>query len=641
MFDFIRRHQRLVLIFLTVLIVPSFVVFGVHGWQEYASDAGTIAKVGDQTVTRQEYDGTLRAQTERMQQMFGGAVDASQINTPEMRTAVLDNLIQQKLLTQETLKKNLSVPDAQVREALLAIPAIAQLRRADGSIDQAAYERLLSAQNLTPQRLEAQIRFELASNQLPSSVQASAMLPKTVLERFAQLRSQQREVATIEIPLSDYAGKIVPTQQQLQAYYDAHKAAFQTPESAEIQYVVLDPKAMPATTQAAPSDDVLRKMYNDNLKQYTTQEERRASHILIASPADASPADHAKAKAKADAILAQIKKNPGDFAKLASENSEDPGSKANGGDLGFFARDAMVKPFADAAFSLKSEGEISDVVKSDFGYHIIKLTGIKAAQTKSFDDVKAQLADQYRQQEAAKGYAKLADQFTNSVYEQPDSLQPVADKLNLKLQTAKVTRTPDPALAQSPLGNEKLLKAVFGDESLKNKRNTEAVDVGQGVLVSAHVVTYHPAATPPLAQIEAQVKQKAIADLAEQEAKKAGEAKLEALKKGGDATFGAAQTVSRDNPGKLAPNALTAIFSADTSKLPAYVGVALGEGQGYAVYRISKVSQSPAQDPQRLAAEAQQLSQLAAQAEWNAWLGDLRARSKVKIVNDVTKSSGN
>ncbi|VVD83286.1 Peptidyl-prolyl cis-trans isomerase D [Pandoraea capi] len=641
MFDFIRRHQRLVLIFLTVLIVPSFVVFGVHGWQEYASDAGTIAKVGDQTVTRQEYDSVLRAQTERMQQMFGGAVDASQINTPEMRSAVLDNLIQQKLLTQETLKKNLSVPDAQVRDALLAIPAIAQMRRPDGSIDQAAYEQLLSAQNLTPQRLEAQIRFELASNQLPSSVQASAMLPKTVVDRFAQLRSQQRDVAALDFPLSDYASKIVPTQQQIQAYYDAHQAAFRTPESAEIQYVVLDPKAMPTSAQAAPSDDALRKMYNDNLKQYTTQEERRASHILIASPADASPADHAKAKAKAEAILAQIKKNPNDFAKLASENSEDPGSKANGGDLGFFARDAMVKPFADAAFSLKGEGDISDVVKSDFGYHIIKLTGIKPSQTKSFDEVKSQLADQYRQQEAAKSYAKLADQFTNSVYEQPDSLQPVADKLNLKVQTAKVTRTPDAALAQSPLGNEKLLKAVFGDESLKNKRNTEAVDVGQGVLVSAHVVNYHPAATPPLAQIEAQVKQMATADLAEQEAKKAGEAKLEALKKGGDAAFGAVQTVSRDNPGKLAPSALTAIFSADTSKLPAYVGVALGEGQGYAVYRISKVSQPAGQDAQRLAAEAQQLSQLAAQAEWNAWLGDLRARSKVKIVNDVTKSSGN
>ncbi|VVD65055.1 SurA N-terminal domain-containing protein [Pandoraea anhela] len=641
MFDFIRRHQRLVLIFLTVLIVPSFVVFGVHGWQEYASDAGTIAKVGDQTVTRQEYDSVLRAQTERMQQMFGGAVDASQINTPEMRSAVLDNLIQQKLLTQETLKKNLSVSDAQVRDALLAIPAIAQMRRPDGSIDQAAYEQLLSAQNLTPQRLEAQIRFELASNQLPSSVQASAMLPKTVLDRFSQLRSQQREVAALEFPLSDYAGKIVPTQQQIQAYYDAHKAAFQTPESAEIQYVVLDPKALPTSDQAAPTDDALRKMYNDNLKQYTTQEERRASHILIASPADASPADHAKAKAKAEAILARIKKSPNDFAKLASENSEDPGSKANGGDLGFFTRDAMVKPFADAAFSLKGEGDVSDVVKSDFGYHIIKLTGIKPALTKPFEEVKAQLADQYRQQEAAKRYAKLADQFTNSVYEQPDSLQPAADKLNLKVQTATVMRTPDAALAQSPLGNEKLLKAVFGDESLKNKRNTEAVDVGQGVLVSAHVVNYHPAATPPLAQIEAQVKQKAVADLAEQEAKKAGEAKLDALKKGGEAAFGAVQNVSRDNPGKLAPSALTAIFSADASKLPAYVGVALGEGQGYAVYRISKVSQPAAQDAQRLAAEAQQLSQLAAQAEWNAWLGDLRARSKVKIVNDVTKSSGN
>ncbi|GAB3628718.1 Peptidyl-prolyl cis-trans isomerase D [Pandoraea terrae] len=638
MFDFIRRHQRLVLVFLTVLIVPSFVVFGVHGWQEYAQDRGTIAHVGDQTVTRQEFDNVLRDQTERMRQMFGGAVDASQINTPELRQAVLDNLIQQRVLTQETLKKNLSVSDEQVREALLAIPAIQQLRKPDGSIDEAAYMQLLAAQNLTPQRLEAQIRFELASRQLPSSVQASAMLPKAVVDRFAQLRAQEREVSALAILSAEFAGKITPTPAQIQAYYDAHKASFQTPESAKIQYVVLDPKAMPASASATPSDDDLQKLYKDNVARYKTDEQRRVSHILIAAPADATPGDRAKAKAKADQLLAQLHKNPNDFAKLASENSDDPGSKSKGGDLGFFGRGAMVKPFEDAAFAMK-DGDLSDVIKTDFGYHILKLTGIKPAQTKPFEEVKGELAAEWRQQQQAKDYAKLADQFTNSVYEQPDSLQPVADKLALKIQAADVGRTPNPALGQSPLNNEKLLRAIFGDEALKNKRNTEAVDVGQGVLVSAHIVEYHPAATPALTAIEPQVKAKVVAELAAQAAKKDGEAKLEAMRRGGANGFDGAQRVSRDNPGKLAPAALNAIFSADTQSLPAYVGVDQGD-QGYTIYRISKVTQPTAQDPQRLAAQTQQLNQIAGQSEWNAYVAGLRERSKVKINQDVTKSGG-
>lgn len=633
MFDSIRRHQRLALIFLAVLIIPSFVLFGVHGWEQFTHDANTVATVGDQKISRQEYDNNVRDQVERMRQMMGGAVDTTQINTPALRKAVLDGLIQQRVLAEQTVSKYLTAPDAQVREAIMAMPVIQQLRKADGSIDLHAYERLLAQQGLTPDKFDAQVRFELASRQLPDNVEASALLPKSVAERFITLSTQQRDVQLLAISADTFAAKINPSDDQIKAYYDQHKKDFETPETAQIQYVVLDPKTVP-TDITPPTDAQLKKMYDDNIARFRTDEQRRVSHILIAVPPNATPAERAKAKAKAEQVLAEVRKHPDDFAKIAKAESQDPGSAAKGGDLGYFGRGAMVKPFEDAAFKLK-EGDISDLVQTDFGYHIIKVTGIKPAQTKPFDEVKGELTNEYQQQEQAKQYAKVADQFTNQVYEQSDSLQPVADKLHLKIESAEVGRAPNPALGQdSPLNNPKLLRAVFSDDALKNKRNTEAVDLGQGKLVSAHVVEYHPQAVPPLDKIKDQVRQKLVAIEADAQAVKAGEARLAALRKSGATDgFGPVQTVSRSNPGKVPPQALTAIFSADAAKLPAYVGV--DQGNQYAIYRISKVTQPAAMDAARQAAVTQQLAQLAGQAEMDAYLKALRDDTKVKVqLND-------
>ncbi|MDE2611129.1 MAG: SurA N-terminal domain-containing protein [Burkholderiales bacterium] len=632
MLDSIRRHQRLVLLFLMLLIVPSFVIFGIHGWQDFAQGGNNVATVGGQQITRQEFDNAVQDQVQRMSQMFGDSIDVSKINTPALRQAILDNLIQQRLLTEQMLNKHLTASDAQVREAILAIPAIQQLRRPDGSIDLKAYEQLLAAQRLTPNQLDAQIRYELASRQIPENIQGSAWLPKAVAERFATLRAQQRDVQELVLPASAYAAKIKPTPDQLKAYYEQHKEAFKTPETAQISYVVLDPKNV-QTAVPAPGDDTLKKLYEQQIDHFKVPEQRRVSHILIAVPRDATPAQRAAAKAKAQSILDEVRKHPDEFAKLAKQDSQDPGSAAKGGDLGYFGRDAMVKPFSDAAFNLKLN-EISNLVQTDYGYHILMLTGIKPAQTQPFDQVKDQLLKEYQQKEQAKIYAKQADQLTNLVFDQPDSLQPVADKLHLKIQTADVQRTPNPALgADSPLNNPKLLKAIFSDDSLQKKHNTEAVDVGQGVLVSAHVTAYHPAAVPPLDKIETQVSSKYVSEQATAEAKKDGEAKLADLRKSASADgFGPVQTVSRDNPGKVAPAALSEIFKADATKLPAYAGVDLGN-QGYAIYRINKVSQPAATpaDASRTAAETQQLAQIIGQAEFDAYVADLRANTKVKI----------
>ncbi|MNM98275.1 Foldase protein PrsA 1 precursor [compost metagenome] len=322
---------------------------------------------------------------------------------------------------------------------------------------------------------------------------------------------------------------------------------------------------------------------------------------------------------------------------MAKKQSQDPGSAEKGGDLGFMGRGALVKPFEDAMYALK-DGQISDVVETDYGYHIIKLTGIKPAETQPLEAVRPELEAELKKQLASKKYTELADAFGNTVYEQSESLKPAADKFKLTIQTAdNVTRTPNLALgAQNPLNNEKVLKALFSDDALKNKRNTEAVQVGPTTLVAARIVDYRPATARKFEDVEAQVRQAYVAQQAAELARKDGEAKLEALKKADSAAgFGQTVTVSRTKADGLSPKAVEAIMRADATKLPAVVGVDLG-ADGYAIYRIAKVSSPTTANPGQRDAEAQQLAQLAGQTELAAYYESLKARAKVKILRPIT-----
>jgi peptidyl-prolyl cis-trans isomerase D len=379
------------------------------------------------------------------------------------------------------------------------------------------------------------------------------------------------------------------TDDMLKAAYEK-SSQFNVPEVVKAEYVVLNADAI--AKQINVSDADIKAYYDQNVSHYGVDEQRRASHILIAVKQGASDADKAAAKAKAEKLLATLRQHPDDFAKLAKQNSDDPGSAEHGGDLDFFGKGMMVKPFEDAAFKLK-QGEISDLVQSDFGYHIIKVTSIKPATTKSLDQVKDEIAGDIRKQLVTKKYTETADVFSNTVYEQSDSLKPVADKLQLKIETANnLTRQPNPGVAPTaPFNNAKFLTALFSDDSLKNKRNTEAVEVAPNVLIAGRIVDYKPATKRPFDEVKTAVRDHVVQTEAAALAKKAGEAKLEALKAKDDASgFAAAQTVSRAKSQGVNPAIFLAAMKADTTKLPAYAGADLAD-QGYAVLRVIKVDQ--------------------------------------------------
>lgn len=636
MLDFVRNNRRLMLLLLLVLVFPSFVFFGVESYSRFMDSSHDLAKVDGRAITAQEVDNVVRDQSERMRQMLGTNYDPRQFEGAQARQQVLDQLILQRVVADEVAKKHLTVSNERLLETISSIPAIAQLpKKKDGTIDDKAYVGLLAQQGMTPEQFDARMRFDLATQQLSSSVGATAFVPKSLLDRLIAIRDQQRDVQALQIKPTDFTAKVNPDDAALKAYYESHKAAFSVPEQAKVEYLVLSADALAASTPVTPEE--LKSYYDSNIARFRTDEQRRASHILIGSPKEAPAAERQAAKEKAAKLLEDLRKHPETFADVARKQSQDPGSAEKGGDLGFMGRGALVKPFEDAMYALK-DGQISDVVETDYGYHIIKLTGIKPAETKPLDQVRTELEVELRKQLAAKKYTELADTFGNTVYEQSDSLKPAADKFKLTIQSAdNVTRQPNPALgAQNPLNNEKLLKALFSDESVKNKRNTEAVQVGPTTLVAARIVDYRPATVRKFEDVQAKVREGYIAQQAAELAAKAGAERLEALKKSGGADgFGASVTVSRAKADGLAPKAVEAVMRADTAKLPAYVGVDLG-ADGYAIYRIGKVSQPAQADAAQRQGEAQQLGQMLGQSQLEAFYEGLKDRAKVKLLKPAT-----
>jgi len=637
MFDFIRNHQRLMQFLLLLLIVPSFAFFGLQGYDRMSDGDNAVAKVAGQTITRQEWEAAQRQQLERLRQMSGGQIDSKLLDTPEAKRAVLDNLIAERSLAAEVSKANLVVSDRSLQQSIMQIPG---LLKADGSFDSDQYRTLLAAQGLTPAGYEASLRRNMSMQQINGAIQATAFAPKTVAARLSDLNDQERTAQELSFKTADFVAKVQLSDDMLKAYYDKNGSKFEVPEHAKIDYVILDAAAVAA--QVTVSDADAKSFYDQNIKQYSTEEQRRASHILLEVKKDASAADKEAVKAHADALVAQLRKNPGDFAKLAKANSQDPGSKDQGGDLGYFGKGAMVKAFEDVAFQLK-QGDISAPVESEFGYHIIQLTGIKPATAKPFDEVKGEILADIKKQLAAKKFAELAEIFNNTVYEQGDSLKPVADKLKLTIASvAGLTRQVNLTLPpNTPYNNPKFLTALFADDAIKGKHNTEAVQVAPTTLIAGHIVEYTPVTKRTFEEVKAQVRELVTQEQALALAKKAGEAKLAELKLKDDvAGFGEARVASRVKVQGWNQDALLAVMKADATKLPAYTGVDI-PGQGYSVFRISKLAQPAAPDAARRKAEQEQIGNSLAQQEMLSYVNFLREKAKAKILKgaNLTKSA--
>ena len=626
MFDAVRNNKRIVQGFLVLITLP-FAFWGVDSYFRSAGGAGELASVGGSSISRQDFSQALRDQQERLRGQLGRDFNPAMLDTPEARQAMLDSLVTQRLLLLHAAKSGLTASDAQLIEVIGSIPALQE----DGKFSKRRYEQALRAQGLSQAGFEAKLRQDLTLQQLVQAVSDTAVVSKAAAERIVAIQLEERLVSEVAIRPEQYAAQVKISTESVKEYYEKNRNQFEIPQQIRAEYVVLSREAL--AEQITVSPDEIKSAYDKNARNYETQEERRASHILIQSPADAPEAEQKAARARIDAIYQQVKKNPADFAKLAKEHSQDPGSAQKGGDLGYFQRGAMVKAFEDAVFSLK-ENQVSDVVRSEFGYHIIRLTGIKAGKVRSLDEARETIAAELKAQAAGRKFAEAAEAFSNTVYEQTDSLKPAADKFKLQIRQTdffdQANRVPAGPLA----GNDKLFSALFSDDAIKNKRNTDAIEVAPNTLVSARVLELRPAQLRTLESVKTEIEKRLLAEETARMAHKDGESKLARLNKGEELAlaWGQPQTVVRQPMRGLTPEAQRAIFKATTDKLPAYAGMQLQSG-AYMLYRISQVKTGVAKgetDPRPKALRAQ-LAQLYGAEDFNGYLAALRQRYGVKI----------
>lgn len=627
MFESIRKHSKIVMFLLFLLIIPSFVLVGIdHNY--FSEKSPVVARVDGHDITQADWDNAHRAEVDRIRAQ-SPTIDGRLLDTPSARYATLERMVRDRVLQAAASDMHLITSDARLARELQGIPAIANLKRPDGTLDGEAYRALVGAQGLTPEGFENNVRREIAVNQVMGSVMASAVGSEAQSKLALDALYQRREIQVARFNPADYASKVAASDEDLQTYYKAHSAQFQRAEQASVEYVVLDLDAVRAGISLSEED--LRTYYKENLERLSGSEERRVSHILINAPQGASTSDRDKAKARAAELLDQVRKAPNTFAELAKKNSQDPGSSASGGDLGFIGRGAMVKPFEDAVFALK-KGEISDVVQTDYGYHIILVSEIKRPPQPTFESMRASLETELRQQQAQRKFAEVAEAFANGVYEQSDSLQPVAEKLKLKIQKADgVTRTPAPG-AQGALASPRFLEALFQPDSLENKRNTEATEIAASTMAAGRVTEYTSAQTLPFDTVRAQVRQMFVAEKSAELARKDGEAKLAEWKgaSGAVSALSAPAVVSRDQPRNQPRQVLEAALHAPVDALPAWSGVDMA-GQGFAVVKVTRVVPRDPVDAATAKQQHQQYMETWTGVEALAYYELLKQRLKVQI----------
>ncbi len=626
MFDFVRKHTRIMQFLLFLLIFPSFVLFGLEGYNRFREGGATVATVDGHDITQAEWDAAHRNQVERMRSSMPN-VDVKLFDTPEAKFGTLERMVRDRLLQVAAIQLRLGASDTRLATELQQNPNIAALRRADGTLDIERYRQLLASQGMSPESFEAQVRADLASRQVMSGVGITSFSSPALADVTLNAFYEQRQVQVARFAPADFVGQIKPTPEELEAYYKAHADKFQSAERASVEYVVLDLAAVQKGIVVPEAE--LKTYYEQNVARLAGLEERRASHILINADKAAPVSERDKARAKAQELLAALKQNPNQFAELARKNSQDSGSASKGGDLDFFGRGAMVKPFEEVAFALK-KGEISDVVETEFGFHIIRLTDIKVPEQKSFESQRAKLEAEVRTQLAQRKFAEAAEQFTNTVYEQSDSLKPVAERLKLDIQQANDLGRDTPAGA-SPVTNAKLLAAIFSQDSIDKKRNTEAVELGANQLAAARITQYSPARTLPFDEVKTRVQDLLVQQQATERARSEGVAKLAEWKTSPDAAkLPAAIMVSREAKQQQPSALVEAALRASTQTLPAWVGVDLGSA-GYAVVKVEKVLPRDETNAASRGREREQYAQWWASAEGLAYYRLLKEKFKVEI----------
>ena len=631
MFEFLREGQqslpaKIIMGSILTLIILSFVFVGVGDYVQSQGKARYVAKLNEEKISQQEFEEALSQQRDRLRNMLGEKYDPAILESSNARKSILDELINRKLLTQEVIRGRYVVSDQDLAARIAAIPEFQE----QGQFSGARYEALLRRQKLTPAAFESNLKLDLSVQQLENSITQTALLPQTTLTEIVSLSEQQREISLASFTPQQFLGQATVSPAVAKAYFEKNRQQFDLPEQVKVEYLVVSVDELIRLTNIGEAE--ILKAYQENKAKYQTAEERQARHILIAVNASASAEEKNKALIRAQGLYKEAIANPTQFANLAKQHSQDTGSAPQGGDLGYVPRGALVPPFEQALFSMKA-GEIKGPITTEFGFHIIKLEAIKPVQERPLAEVKPEIEAQLKQVNARKRFNELAEPFGNMVYEQSDSLKGVAQALSLEVRSGPWLSRKGGELAL--LNHPKLIAALFSTEALKEKRNTEAIEVQPGTLVSARVVEHKPARQRSYeevaAEIERRLRQEAAARLAKEQGKKA----LADLTKGASTNlaWGKPQLISRAQTMGLNDNAVKSAFQIKAQTFPAYAGVDSPDG-GYTIVKLSKIIPPDVKAAGKTKAYQERARSMLARAQFDAYIESLKQQAKLEIIKE-------
>jgi len=577
-------------------------------------------------IPLQEVSRAYQNQLARLQKAYGGDVPPEQ--RAELQDRLLESYIRNEILNQRTSALGYRVSDAEVLKSYEEIPQF----QIDGKFSQDVATRLLQSQGISPAAFEADQRRELQVSQLQDGIAVSAFVTPQELERTRALQGEQREAAWFVIPASRYAAQVVPDEAAVKAFYEQNKARFMTPQTLTLKYVELQVSDL--LPQVPVTDEALQSYYQSVKDRYVEAEKRRGRHILIQVGNDS---EDAAARKKAEELLAKINSGA-DFAKLAQESSQDAGSAAQGGDLGWAEHSFFVGPFADALFAMKV-GEIRGPVRTQFGYHIIRLDDVSASKQKSFEEARAEIEDEYRRQEAEKIFGERQEQLADKAFEKLDSLDAVAIDLGLtEREVTGFTRTE----GGGPFGaRAEVIEAAFSVDVL-NGQNSQPIELEPGHVIVLRVGERQDAAQKPLDQVREEIVTFIRRQRGEELARKTGLETAEKLKSGTTTWVEAVGNLKTDAQGpkwiartdsSLPVELRNALFAAPKPKSnqgsPHYQAVALGSGDFVVLALSGTRVETAAETPEQRQTRLRQAMSRVATGEVIGYLAQVRNRADV------------
>jgi peptidyl-prolyl cis-trans isomerase D len=623
-----------------VIVILITIPFALWGIGEYTGIGGepVVATVNGQEITERDFESRYQQFRNDLRQRLGSAYRPELFQEELMRQQVLDRMIDDLVIEQASRSMGLYAGDELVRQTILQFSAFQK----DNQFDRQAYERALRLQGYgSPAQFEERVRQSLITSQLGSAVRSTEFATPAELENLVRLQEQQREFSYLEVPLAEFRSDEALEAADLEAYYEDHKARFRTPERVKVDYLLLDLDTLAAGIE--PSEEDLLAFYELHREEYGKPEQRVASHILVNLPEDADADAEAEARGRIEAALARIRAGE-EFAEVAKEVSEDPGSAAAGGDLGLFGPGAMVPEFEEAAFAAEV-GEVTEPVRSPFGLHLILVTEVQPETIKQFDEAREQVLAALRKNEAEQLLYDEAERLADLAYEQPDSLEPAAEELGLELQTSDWFARDG---GEGLLAHPKVKAAAFSEEVLTAGNNSEVLDLGDNRMLALRVREHEVAAYKPLDDVRAEVEDLVRDEQALERARDQAEQLVARLESGASLQELQAETgYELNQPGSLgrdsgeAPAGL--VHQAFQLPRPGEAGAVYGladlAGGNFAVVALTEVKDGTLEDLEPVVRETEitTLESSAGQANYQHLVRQLRAIAEIEI---TPRSSG-